>query len=94
MLALAALLFFGYLGLRPSWMSAAALLALIAMQLVFWLIAQPVNRVWVKDLDLQGTDARFLGSQASAPPHVAGTADRKGLQWMIYNKLSLVFEDC
>jgi hypothetical protein len=80
MLALAALLFFGDLGVRPFWMSAAALLALVAMQLVFWLITQPVNRVWVKDLDLQGAGARFFGAKSSAPPHAAGTADWKRLR--------------
>ena len=45
----------------------AALAAMLAVNAIFWLRTHPVNRVWVRDLDLGDADARFFAA--------AGTTD-------------------
>lgn len=51
-------------GGRPWWV-AAALLALIGMQAVYWLVTHPVNSVWTKGLQLDDLAARFFSTQDS-----------------------------
>lgn len=81
MLALAALLLLGDLDTGAFWLSVAALLAIAAMQAVFWLVTQPVNKTWVKDLKLKGAGASFFGSNpAPEAPHQSKTEDWKVLR--------------
>jgi Domain of unknown function (DUF1772) len=41
---------------------AAALAATLATQAVFWLVTQPVNRIWVRDIGLGGAGERFFAT--------------------------------
>jgi hypothetical protein len=45
----------------PFWLTLAAFFALAAMHAVFWILTQPVNNFWLKDLKLGGAGARFFG---------------------------------
>src|SRR2546421_350231 len=51
-------LFFMPYGSAQFWLTLAALAGLLAMQAVFWLITQPVNRFW-----LQGQKLGRMGSE-------------------------------
>ncbi|MDL2407663.1 DUF1772 domain-containing protein [Rhizobium calliandrae] len=42
------------------WLSAAAFAAMAAMHAVFWLLVQPVNNFWLKDIELKGLGAGFF----------------------------------
>jgi hypothetical protein len=47
----------------------AALLALVTMQLIYWLVTHPVNSTWLKDRPLRGLGAVFfsLGARRGEP---------------------------
>ncbi|NLS04371.1 DUF1772 domain-containing protein [Rhizobium sp. P32RR-XVIII] len=47
------------------WLVAGALAAVAVMQLVFWLVTQPVNKLWLKDAKLSGSARRFFETGAS-----------------------------
>lgn len=49
-------------GSAPFWLTALALVALVAMQAIFWTVTQPVNRHWVENLQLTGRAGRFFGT--------------------------------
>jgi hypothetical protein len=53
-------------GSPEFWLVAAAFLALCAMQAIFWLMTQPVNRFWLRDTDLSGSAERFFRTGAAA----------------------------
>jgi hypothetical protein len=38
---------------------------MLAVNAIFWLRTHPVNRVWVKDLDLGRSDTRFFDAAAA-----------------------------
>jgi hypothetical protein len=61
------LLFMPFRG-APFWLTFVALLGLVAMQAVFWLVTQPVNRYWLKGEKLGAFSSRFfsLGTQRSS----------------------------
>ncbi|MDL2402273.1 anthrone oxygenase family protein [Rhizobium mayense] len=42
------------------WLSAAAFAAMVLMHAVFWLLIQPVNNFWLKDIELKGLGAGFF----------------------------------
>ena len=44
------------------WLTLGALLAMVAVHAVFWLVTQPVNRVWVAELDLGRADVAFFST--------------------------------
>jgi hypothetical protein len=44
------------------WLTLIALLALIAVQVVFWLVTQPVNKHWLKGETLSGAGEAFFGA--------------------------------
>jgi Domain of unknown function (DUF1772) len=46
------------------WLTLAAFIALVAMHAVYWVLTQPVNNFWVKDLKLSRSGARFFGLNA------------------------------
>ncbi len=46
------------------WLTLAAFIAMAVLHAVFWLMTQPVNNFWVKDLKLKGAGKRFFGVQA------------------------------
>jgi hypothetical protein len=46
------------------WLTLASFAAIASMQAVFWTLTQPVNRFWVKDIQMKRAGARFLGLAA------------------------------
>jgi hypothetical protein len=55
-------------GQPAFWWTLTAFVALMAMQVVYWLITHPVNKFWLKDTKLKGFGAGFfsLGSKQAA----------------------------
>ncbi len=49
------------------WLLLLSLVALAAVQVIFWFWVQPVNRIWLKDLHLGQAGAAFFGQQRQAP---------------------------
>jgi hypothetical protein len=47
-------------GSTGFWLAVAALLALLAMHVVYWLVTHPVNNFWLKDVELQAAGAGFF----------------------------------
>jgi hypothetical protein len=68
MLALAALAFITRGSGAIFWLTLAALIALVSMHAVYWILTQPVNNFWVKDLKLSRSGARFFGLLAARRP--------------------------
>ena len=48
------------------WLTLIALLALLAVQAIFWLATQPVNKHWLKGTKLSGAGAAFFGKPPAA----------------------------
>jgi hypothetical protein len=65
--AVAALLAMTSYGSVQFWLIAGALAALVAMHLIFWVMTQPVNKVWVKDVKLGASASTFFGAGGSLP---------------------------
>jgi len=90
-LMLAALMLMFPLGGPAFWLTAAALTCLIAMQAIFWGLTQPVNRYWVKDLELEKAGSRFFAVDpfrlSSAQPDWTYLRDR----WEFSHVLRAVF---
>src|SRR5205823_26445 len=60
------------LKMRQSfWLTFAACLAIVCMQLVFWLVTQPVNRFWLKNHELSASGERSL--ESVKPNDLCGT---------------------
>lgn len=57
-------------GPLQAWLIAGALVALLAMQLVFWFMTQPINKHWLQDVELNAPAKRFFGTEGAAgsPP--------------------------
>ena len=55
------------------WLTAFALLATAALHATYWLVTHPVNRAWVKNLDMGGLGTEFFGT---------GSASRRELTWI------------
>ena len=47
-----------------SWLILTALITVSAMQVVFWIVTQPVNRYWLKRQQLKGLGAKFFSLDA------------------------------
>jgi hypothetical protein len=63
-------------GTGRFWLIAAALIALLAVQAVFWLLTQPVNKFWLRETELSGAATRFFDTRASEAPVPEWTAMR------------------
>ena len=50
-------------GSTAFWLMAAALLALAAMHLAYWLLTHPVNNFWLRDVELKKGGAGFFNFQ-------------------------------
>jgi hypothetical protein len=60
---------------RPAfWSTVTAFFALGAMQAVYWVVTHPVNKFWMKDIQLMGVAGRFL----SLDPMKEGAATEEG----------------
>jgi hypothetical protein len=49
------------------WLVAGALAALIAVQIIFWTMTQPVNKYWLQNTKLSRVATRFFEAGAAAP---------------------------
>jgi hypothetical protein len=65
MLATLALLIFTPFASTAFWLILAAFVGLLIMHGVFWLVTQPVNRVWLEHQQLRGASAAFFGVGAA-----------------------------
>jgi len=52
---------------RQFWLVAGALIALLAVQVIFWTMTQPVNRYWLRNTELSHTATRFFETATAAP---------------------------
>lgn len=59
-LAILALLFLYPLPGVRFWWAVLALGGMVAMQIIFWFVTQPVNAAWTRDADLQGLGGLFF----------------------------------
>ena len=48
------------LGTPQFWLAAITFLAMVTMQIVFWLMTQPVNRIWVREIELSKSARSFF----------------------------------
>jgi hypothetical protein len=64
------------------WLYAGALLALGAMQAIYWTVTHPVNRVWLQGQMLPRAGGRFFGARANAGKDGARHgANRADVDW-------------
>jgi hypothetical protein len=47
-------------GATGFWLTAGALVALLAMHAAYWLLTHPVNNFWLRDTGVEGAGARFF----------------------------------
>jgi hypothetical protein len=43
------------------WLTLGALVPLLIMHVLYWVVTHPVNKIWLKDQQLQGAGAAFFG---------------------------------
>jgi hypothetical protein len=55
------LLFLAPYGTRVFWLTVVALCGLVGMEIVYWTVIHPVNKVWVQDLPLSSAASGFFG---------------------------------
>src|SRR5262245_31228938 len=60
LLMLLVLIAFTTVGSAAFWLTAAAFVALAAMQAAYWLLTHPVNKFWLKGVELKGAGAAFF----------------------------------
>jgi hypothetical protein len=60
MILLLVLLFLTPFGSAPFWLTAGALVALLAMHATYWLLTHPVNNFWLEDFKLERAGASFF----------------------------------
>jgi hypothetical protein len=58
-------------GTQAFWLSLVAVMSLVAMQVVFWTVTQPVNKFWLQDEKLGNFSSGFFGVR----PTEQGTPD-------------------
>ncbi|MDX8524473.1 DUF1772 domain-containing protein [Mesorhizobium sp. MSK_1335] len=58
-----------------SWLIAGALVALLIMQLVFWLMTQPINKHWLQDVELTSPAKRFFATEGNAGARLRPTQE-------------------
>ena len=49
------------------WLISAALAALVAVQVIFWTMNQPVNKYWLQNTELSRVAARFFQTSSAVP---------------------------
>ena len=74
------------------WLTAGALLSLLAMHAAYWLLTHPVNNFWLKDVDLKGAGARFFAfASAGRKDGVDASWTNLRDQWEISHVVRAVF---
>ena len=54
------LIFLSPKGTSVFWLTLAAAIGMLATQVVFWIVTQPVNRVWLNDVALGSAGSTFF----------------------------------
>ena len=49
------------------WLISAALAALVAVQVIFWTMTQPVNKYWLQNTELSRVATRFFQTSSTVP---------------------------
>jgi hypothetical protein len=62
-----ALLIFTPKNSRQFWLVAAALAALVAVQVIFWTMTQPLNKYWLQNTELSRVATRFFETGSASP---------------------------
>ena len=62
------------------WLIAGALAALLAMQLVFWFMTQPVNKHWLQEVELASPAKRFFATEGAEGSRVPQTQEWTALR--------------
>ena len=55
-------------GTPAFWLTLTAMLSMSAMQLVFWVMTQPVNRYWLRSQQLKGLATKFFSADMKLRP--------------------------
>jgi hypothetical protein len=58
------------------WLTLIGFIGMLAVQAVFWLITQPVNRYWLRSQQLKGLGAKFFSADAHTRPGPNESATR------------------
>ena len=81
-IAVAALLLLAPLNGTQFWLVVAALLGMIGVMAIFWLVTQPVNKVWTKDMTMGALGSGFFETgTGSADKAVDWTELRDRWEW-------------
>jgi len=64
----------------PFWLTAGALVALVAAHAVYWIMTHPVNKFWLQDLELKGAGQTFFGHD---PLRRRSAADSAQPDWQV-----------
>jgi hypothetical protein len=75
-IALIALLFLLPFGGTEFWLILAALIAMLGVMAVFWLVTQPANKLWTKDLKMGAAGTGFFQTGAGTAGEEDWTAVR------------------
>jgi hypothetical protein len=62
-------------GSAPFWLTAAAVAALAAMHVIYWVMTHPVNNFWLREAKLEGVGAGFFRFDPLARHSSDGTPD-------------------
>jgi hypothetical protein len=63
-------------GAPSFWLTLGALLCLVALNIVYWTVTHPTNKVWVKDVRLSGAGEKFFTSGGSG-------REAKAADWVV-----------
>jgi hypothetical protein len=55
-------------GTPAFWLTLTGMVSVLAMQLVFWVMTQPVNRYWLRTQQLKGIAAKFFSADMKLRP--------------------------
>lgn len=75
------------------WLAAAALIALAAMHIAYWLLTHPVNNFWVRDVDLKRSGSGFFSFDPLGRSTESDQSDWKSLRdrWEFSHVVRAVF---
>lgn len=59
------------------WWTLTGMIGLAMMQAAYWIITHPVNKFWVKGLELKGVQAGFFSIGSKNPPKRTGNGDQE-----------------
>jgi hypothetical protein len=59
-------------GTPAFWLTLTAMVSMLATQLVFWVMTQPVNRYWLRTQQLKGVAAKFFSADMKLRPADGG----------------------